>query len=102
MTGASRKDVMARCYGEGRCYVVRGEGSARAEAEVLGEDAAIVEDGCIVTKAVKVMCEACEATIEATTRALVETKAVVEVAATLRCSTVFKAATSEAAEEGKG
>ena len=45
------------------------------------------------------MCEACEATIEATARALVETEAVVEVAATLRCSTVFKAATSEAAEE---
>ena len=57
MTGASRKDVMARCYGEGRCYVVRGEGSARAEAEVLGEDAAIVEDGCIVTKAAKVETE---------------------------------------------
>ena len=50
---------MARCYGEGRCYVVRatGEGSARTEAEVLGENAAIVEDGCIVTKAAKVETE---------------------------------------------
>jgi hypothetical protein len=48
------------------------------------------------------MCETCEATIEATTRALAETEAVVEVAATLRCSTVFEAATTEAAEEDKG
>ena len=48
------------------------------------------------------MCEACEATIEVTTRALVETEAVVEVAATLRCSPVFKAATREAVKEGKG
>ena len=48
------------------------------------------------------MCEACEATIEATTRAFVETEVVVEVAATFRCSTVFKAVTGEAAKEGKG
>ena len=40
--------------------------------------------------------------IKATTRALAETEAVVEVAATLRCSTVFEAATTEAAEEDKG
>ena len=40
------------------------------------------------------------ATCEATTRA--ETEAVVEVAATLRCYTVFKVATTEATEEGEG
>ena len=49
-TGASRKDVMEKA-------VDRGEGSARAEAEVLEEDAAIVEDGCVVTKAAKVETE---------------------------------------------
>jgi len=43
-----------------------------------------------------------KATIEVTTRALVETEVVVEVVATLRCSTVFKAATREAAKEGRG
>jgi len=43
-----------------------------------------------------------KATIEVTTRALVETEAVVEVAVTLRCSTAFKAATREAAKEGRG
>ena len=42
------------------------------------------------------------ATCEATTRALAETEAVVEVAATLRCYTVFKVATTEATEEGEG